>query len=391
MLRRLLFPLVTAALVISSSIARTIPYHADPPVFLVIDGADTLETFVAEALNRSDLAVADKVIETQLRLDSNAIQWHFFRGIRSFIEISYEQDKQNEENFRKVEAAMEKAIEIGEKRIETSPTDSIALFYTGGAYGYLGIAQLSHGGYFKAGSTAKKGFKYHEKLIELCPGFHDAYLGPGMKNFMVSALPWIFKPILYLLGLTGTEEKAEEYLAIAYEKGKGVHLEAGGYLAQLYERRKDWAKSEAIYADLLRRYPYRVGMCAQGLGPLYWEKKYDEVVERCRGMMKRFENDGHVFTRSDSLWMVSIIWSAGNGLHFQTKEAEAIRCFEDALRNRTYERLNKWRLWWSLGDLYRDQRRIEDARTSYQKALAMAPEKSRKNIQKDLDNLPSKP
>ena len=121
------------------------------------------------------------------------------------------------------------------------------------------------------------------------------------------------------------------------------------------------------------------------------DHKYDEVVERCREMMKRFENDRHVFTRSDSLWMISIIWSAGNGLRYQSKETEAIGCFENALANRAYERLNKWRLFWSLGDLYRDQRRIHEAREAYYKALAIVPEKYKKNIQKDLDNLPSMP
>lgn len=77
-------------------------------------------------------------------------------------------------------------------------------------------------------STAKKGFSYHEKLIALCPSFLDAYLGPGLKNLMVSPLPWVFKPLLYLVGLSGTEDKADEYLTIAYEKGQTVHLEAGG-------------------------------------------------------------------------------------------------------------------------------------------------------------------
>jgi tetratricopeptide (TPR) repeat protein len=201
---------------------------------------------LAEALNRSDLGLADRILQLQLKRDSNAIQWHFYRGMRSFIEISYDKSKQNEENFDKVRVAMERAVEIGEKRLEINPSDSIALFYTGGAYGYLGMAQLQSGSMFKAGSTAKKGFKYHEKLIELCPAYYDAYLGPGMKNLMVSAVPWFLKPLLLLLGLTGTEEKAKEYLTIAYDKGRCVHLEAGNYLAQVYERRKEWGKSGAI-------------------------------------------------------------------------------------------------------------------------------------------------
>jgi tetratricopeptide (TPR) repeat protein len=235
-----------------------------PPEIQGSSHQDTLEVFVAEALNRGDLALVDRVIALRLKLDSNAIQWHFFQGIRSYVEISYEPDRQNEENLHRVQLAMEKAIEIGERRLEANPTDSMALFYTGGACGYLGIAQIQGGGGFiKAGSTAKRGFNYHEQLMRLCPSFHDAYLGPGMKNLMVSALPWIFKPILYVLGLSGSEEKAEQYLTIAYEKGRRVHLEAGGYLAQLYERRENWDKSQEIYADLYRRYPYRVGMCAQ--------------------------------------------------------------------------------------------------------------------------------
>ena len=385
-----LFTLLTVSILSSSSFAWSTSFRTNLGGMPAIGRADTLEVFVAEALNRGDLAVADQIIETQSKLDSNAIQWHFSRGIRSVMEISYQQDGQNEENIHRVQIAMEKAIEIGERRLEINPSDSMALFYIGGACGYLGIAQVQGGGgFFKGGSTAKRGFRYHEQLIALCPDFYAAYLGPGMKNLMVSALPWVFKPLLYLLGLSGSEERAEEYLTIAYEKGEGVRFEAGNYLAQLYERRKDWVRSGAIYADLLKRYPYRVGMCAQGLGPLSAEKKYDEVVDRCKGMMRRFENDRREFTRADSISMISIISSAGYSFLRQGKTAEAIGFYENALRNVAYEKLNRWILQWSLGDLYRDQRQIREARESYQRALATAPGKQRNKIQKELDNLPS--
>jgi len=352
---------------------------------------DSLEVVLAEALNRSDLDIADRILQTQLKLDSNAIQWQFFRGMRSFIEISNDKSRQNEENLNRLRVAMERVVEIGEIRLEKNPSDSVALFYTGGAYGYLGIAQLQSGSMFKAGSTAKKGFKLHEKLIELCPAYYDAYLGPGMKNLMVSAIPWFLKPLLFLLGLTGNEETAKEYLTIAYEKGRSVHLEAGNYLAQVYERRKEWGKSSAIYAELLGRYLYRAGLCAQSLQPLYAENKYEEAAERCKRMMERFERDGHVFTRADSVWMRYVVRSRCSALKHLGKGGEAVELYHQVLRNKSYERLGKWFFHWMLGRLHQDDRRYLEAKECYQKALLDVPEDFRKDIQKALDNLPSMP
>lgn len=37
-----------------------------------------------------------------------------------------------------------------------------------------------------------------------------------------------------------------------------------------------------IYADLLKRYPYRVLICVQSLEPFYASKEYGEVVDRCK-------------------------------------------------------------------------------------------------------------
>lgn len=106
-------------------------------------------------------------------------------------------------------------------------------------------------------------------------------------------------------------------------------------------------------------------------------------------MMYRFENDRHVFTRADSLSMLSVITSAGYAYCRQERDSDAIAHYEAALTNKSYKSLNRWRLHWSLGDIYRDPRKTREARNSYEIAQATSPERFRKNLQKELDNLPS--
>jgi tetratricopeptide (TPR) repeat protein len=122
---------------------------------------------------------------------------------------------------------------------------------------------------------------------------------------------------------------------------------------------------------------------------LYAENKYGDIAERCRQMMARFEHDGHVFTRGDSMCMSFIVSARANALKTLGRGGEAIQIYMQVLGDKAYENLGKWYFYWSLGSLHRDDHNYLEAKECYLKALADAPAKSKKGIQEELDNLPS--
>ncbi len=178
------------------------------------------------------------------------------------------------------------------------------------------------------------------------------YLGPGMMNLMTSAAPWWLQPILWFFGLSGTESKAYEYLSTAYEKGTLVRVEAGTYLAQLYERRKEYGKSYETYSAILRQYPMRVALRAESLTPLWTEKRYGEIIEATKVTIEMFQSGQFALTKGDSAWMSSIVPSCAAAYSSKGDTSSAIEILEDFIAGREYRNIGKRRAHGNLCDLY---------------------------------------
>ncbi len=134
---------------------------------------DSTTVAVVEAINRHDLPLADQLIHTELSRNPLSLKWLFLRSMRYYTDI-FAHGIKNTEALAKMKQDAERVIEIGEQRLDNDPRDLTALFYAGGAYGYLGLASAADGSVFSSVGKAKKGFNYHEDLIELCPQCYDA-------------------------------------------------------------------------------------------------------------------------------------------------------------------------------------------------------------------------
>ena len=350
---------------------------------------DSLATSVVEAINRNELERADRIIEDQLARDSTSLQWLFLRGMRNYADL-FAVSSFNKKALAKMKEDMGRASELGERRLEENPNDLYALFYTGGAYGYLGIAKAAEGSLFGGVGTAKKGFNMHEDLIELLPECYDAYLGPGMMNLMTSDVPWILKPIMWLFGLSGSEDKAYEYLSIAYEKGKLVRLEAGTYLAQLFERRKEFKKSFETYSQLIQKYPMRIGLRVESTSSLWAEDRYDDVIALAKSSIDVFESGQYFFTKADSAWMPSVVLNYSRAYKLKGDTTSAINVLEDFTHKEVYNSINKWRIHSSLADFYALKKDTMKLIANYKAVLADdAPDDTKKRVQEALGKINS--
>lgn len=225
---------------------------------------DTADHIIRLTYNRQfDEAI--ELVEKKKLDNPTSLQWKYFHAMilfRMSNYLSYQKSigytKDQNQIFRLNKNAFDEFTEItqiGDKVIEKNPKDTVTLFYSGAAYGYLGLYFASIGENMKAASEGKKGLDYHEKLIELCPNWGDVYLSKGIFNYYTSDVPWYIKPILWILGKSGTESSAHKYLKLVIEKGRFAKYEALEITAQLYIRQEKADLAFAIIDKLIQEFP----------------------------------------------------------------------------------------------------------------------------------------
>lgn len=205
------------------------------------------------------------LVDIELQSYPSSLQWKFFHAMILFREsIYYSFQKsvgfiKNENEIIPLEDSsiteLKEIIEIGKKIIKKNPGDTTALFYTGAAYGYIGINYVRNGSYFAGASEGNKGLNYHDKLMKICPNWADVYLSEGVFNYFASGLPWYLKPVLWMLGKSGSESKARKYLKIAGEKGQYAKYEALEFLVKLFIRENKPDSAAVIINKLIKDLP----------------------------------------------------------------------------------------------------------------------------------------
>ena len=211
-----------------------------------------------------EFSKALETVETELQNNPGSMQLKFFHAMILFRQSNYFKfqsdlgyDK-NREKFPSLHdtavSELNKIIESGNNILKSNPEDTTALFYAGAAYGEIGQDFARSGKFFKALSEGKKGLNYHVKLMKLCPDWDDIYLSEGIYNFFASSVPWFIKPLLWIMGRSGSESEAEKDLKVACG-GRYSKYEALDYLALLYFRQKNVDAAVPIVHKLIEDFP----------------------------------------------------------------------------------------------------------------------------------------
>ncbi len=205
-----------------------------------------------------------EMVERDLQNNPGSTQLKFFRAMILFRQSNYfkfQSDLGYDKNRGRISSLhdtavieLNKLIESGNNILKSNDADTAALFYTGAAYGEIGQDLARSGKFFKALSEGKKGMNYHLKLMKLCPGWDDVYLSEGIYNFFASNVPWFIKPLLWVMGRSGSESEAEKSLKAACG-GLYSKYEALEYLALLYFRQKKTDAAFPIVHKLIEDLP----------------------------------------------------------------------------------------------------------------------------------------
>jgi hypothetical protein len=198
---------------------------------------------------------------------SNAAAWLFSELARLgaleselFVDDSRFKDraKLRPDSTRKMLFGQEiaRAEQLADAALKRSGNDSNALFVKCLASGLRADnAGLIEKQPLAALSYTKEGRVYSEKLMQANPAAADAYLGPGVENYLLSLKP---APLRVLLRMTGSnvdrERGLEEIRQTAYH---GHYLEpfAKLLLAVAALRDNNRVRARELLAELHRRFP----------------------------------------------------------------------------------------------------------------------------------------
>ncbi|MFP4522411.1 MAG: tetratricopeptide repeat protein [Fibrobacterota bacterium] len=145
----------------------------------------------------------------------------------------------------------EAAVEKGEKLLDKDPKNELAMFFIGGAKGYMGLYEARYKRYISAFRYGWDGFVMLRDLEEINSEFYDVYLGLGLYNYWRSKLT---KMMWWLPGVKDKRELGINQLKKCYKKGKYSSEMAALMLAQIYVAEERPMESVNMMQKVLAEY-----------------------------------------------------------------------------------------------------------------------------------------
>ncbi|MEY2486627.1 MAG: hypothetical protein QOH39_2275 [Verrucomicrobiota bacterium] len=151
---------------------------------------------------------------------------------------------------------IDQADGLADSVLQKSSADPRALFVKTLTHGLRAdYVALINGQGFKALSYTKSGRVYADRLLVADPEAFDAYLGPGLENYLLSLKPVALRILLRLTGSQIDRDKGLEQLRKTAAKGYYLEPFAKLLLGVAALRDNDPAKAREILTDLHARFP----------------------------------------------------------------------------------------------------------------------------------------
>jgi tetratricopeptide (TPR) repeat protein len=157
-------------------------------------------------------------------------------------------DEKRLRNF--LSTAMAKANAI----LKKNPNDVRALYALGNSNVTLAAFEgTAKRAYLTAHGYAKEARKRHQQVLKLDPAFNDARLSIGVYDYVTSAIPWLFRKMLFISG--GDKAAGIREIETVAVKGKLASTDAKMLLVAIYNREAKFDQSIRLLNELHGKYP----------------------------------------------------------------------------------------------------------------------------------------
>lgn len=270
MLRRFYFVALLLLLSLVVALAREMP-SATSPAFTTVPelsaGFDLLyeqkfaearEVFASwESRNPrqpiGEVAVAASYLFEEL-YRQGVLTSDFFLDEKKFLHgIDGKPDSERMSHFRE---ALAQARQLARERQKTSPNDGEALFALTLSAGMesdsLSILEKKH---LEGLKRMKEANKYAKQLLAQHPDATDAYIAPGIANYVIGSLNSGSRLALWFGGIHGDKKLGMEQVAKTAENGRYLQPFAKIILALAARREHQTAIAQGLLRELKEKYP----------------------------------------------------------------------------------------------------------------------------------------
>jgi tetratricopeptide (TPR) repeat protein len=170
--------------------------------------------------------------------------------------------------------AMERVIDVCDRRLKRDPNDVDAMFFKSGAHAFRGRLHSDRRRWLKAARDGQQALGYLRKVSALAPDNDDLYFGIGLFDYLADAAPKRYKILRPFKAFfpKGNRERGLEELHRAMTKGQFVPTEVAYSLLQIhYVFEKDYRESQRYVEWLRARHP------ENSLFHLYEARVYEQL------------------------------------------------------------------------------------------------------------------
>ena len=154
------------------------------------------------------------------------------------------------------QASNQTAISLCEQRLKKDKNDQGALYACGVSFAIRATHQglITRELLYSMGSS-RKANNFHVRLLRLNPRFYDAYLVPGIYDFVVGSLPGALRALLFFVGVSGDKQRGIQFAETVAQSGERASSDAKIVLIVMYRREKRYADARRAVEDLSHSFP----------------------------------------------------------------------------------------------------------------------------------------
>jgi len=259
-------------------------------------------------------------------------------------------------------------------RLNKNPNDVDALFARAWVHAlrctYLGMVERAYGAAFHQSVKAKDDA---ERVLKIDPNYVDAKLIDGVYQYVVGALPWPFKLMIGIAGITGSKSTGLALLQDAGNRGVITSVEARTTIALFLRREARYQDAIKVVQGLEKQYPHDYLFCLEEANLRKDAGEGMRAVDAYRQIVADNEKPGYFVSTKMELTYFGL----GDALRGQRHYAEAAQAYERAANTPGTSPELKVRSYLDAGQCRDLNNERQAAVKDYQAAIEAGPNTSR--------------